>query len=260
MNYEFGMKNQHSAFSIQHFRRGSVLLLALLILSAVLAATTAVSTLVVREIRLNKQIDDAVIAYYAAESGIEKGLWQISVTPLSGVVATQPTTTSLSNNVRVTLQTKNVGTTIDLPFLAKNTKTNVDMYNPNGITAETFAAGVTSLTIAKEGGTITVLCREWQGNAGAFTDDCTGVTIDPNGNGMSGLNKERAYRVTIKAGSDDVRHIRISAIKEDGSRMTQLPIPFTIESAGAFTTSRQALSITLPYTSLLDTYDGSVTP
>ena len=118
MNYEFGMKNQHSAFSIQHFRRGSVLLLALLILSAVLAATTAVSTLVVREIRLNKQIDDAVIAYYAAESGIEKGLWQISVTPLSGVVATQPTTTSLSNNVRVTLQTKNVGTTIDLPFFA----------------------------------------------------------------------------------------------------------------------------------------------
>ncbi len=239
-------------FSCFRERRGSVLLLALLILSSVLAATTAVSTLVVREIRSNKQIDDAVIAYYAAESGIEKGLWQIAVTPPSGPLTEPATTTSLSNDARITLQMNNVGTTIVIPFLAKNTKTNVDIYNPNGTTVETSAAGIMSLTIEKEEGAITVRCREWQGSAGAFTDACAGATIDANG--ISGLTADRAYRVTLEAGNDDVRRIRVSGMKADGSGLAQLPTQLTIESTGAFTTSRQALRITLPSPSFLDTY------
>lgn len=246
------------ALSFKFQDRGSVLLLALLILSSVLAATTAVSTLVVREIRSNRQIDDAVIAYYAAESGIEKGLWQITVTPPSGPLTAPATTTSLGNDARITLQMKNVGTAIVIPFLAKNTKTNVDIYNPSGTTVETFVAGVTALTIEKEEGVITVRCREWQGSAGAFTDDCAGATIDANGNGISDLNGTRAYRVTLEAGGDDVRRMRVSGIKAeaDGGGLAQLPMPLTIESTGAFATSRQALSITLPTPSLFDTYSA----
>ena len=58
-----------------HHRSGVALLLSLLVLSGVLAAALTVSTLVVREYRTTSTVDRGVVTFYAAESGLEQGLY-----------------------------------------------------------------------------------------------------------------------------------------------------------------------------------------
>lgn len=56
---------------------GVVLVLALLIVSVVLATAGALSNLVIRSIQQTRLIDQSMQAYYSAESGAERALYQI---------------------------------------------------------------------------------------------------------------------------------------------------------------------------------------
>lgn len=55
---------------------GMVLILAILIIAAVLATTVVFSNLIVSEIRQSRLIDQSIQAYYLAESGAERALYQ----------------------------------------------------------------------------------------------------------------------------------------------------------------------------------------
>lgn len=56
-------------------RKGSALLVALLVMGVLMAISLALSSLILREIRSTKETIDSGRAYYAAESGIEKALY-----------------------------------------------------------------------------------------------------------------------------------------------------------------------------------------
>lgn len=56
---------------------GMVLILAILIIAAVLGAAVSFSNLIIREIRQSRLIDQSIQAYYLAESGSEKALYQV---------------------------------------------------------------------------------------------------------------------------------------------------------------------------------------
>lgn len=58
-------------------RRGSTLLLALIILSGLVATSLTVGTIVVTRLRGVKAIDDSVLASYAAESAVEDLLYEV---------------------------------------------------------------------------------------------------------------------------------------------------------------------------------------
>lgn len=55
--------------------KGSVLLFALLVMSGTILTSLTVGTIVLNEIRQSRNIDDAITAYYIAESGIEQGVY-----------------------------------------------------------------------------------------------------------------------------------------------------------------------------------------
>ncbi len=57
--------------------RGTALLTALLIMGVFIAISLALSTLVVRELRVTRDMLDAGKAYYAAESGVEEALYHL---------------------------------------------------------------------------------------------------------------------------------------------------------------------------------------
>ncbi len=57
-------------------RRGSALIITLLIIAVLSTISFAVSALVISELRKNSSLVDSISAYYAAESGIEQGLMQ----------------------------------------------------------------------------------------------------------------------------------------------------------------------------------------
>lgn len=64
-------------------QKGIVLLLALLIMAGVTAVGVGISTAILNEIKASRNIDYSMIAYYAAESGTEKGLYTIKANRLN---------------------------------------------------------------------------------------------------------------------------------------------------------------------------------
>jgi len=59
-------------------KKGSALLIALLMMGVLMTLTLGISTLVLREIRVTQSIVDANKAYYAAEAGVERALYELS--------------------------------------------------------------------------------------------------------------------------------------------------------------------------------------
>ncbi len=59
-----------------HHRRGSALIITLLIVSIISSISVAVTTLTISEFRKASALQDSISAFYAAESGLEHGLMQ----------------------------------------------------------------------------------------------------------------------------------------------------------------------------------------
>ncbi|MFH1226194.1 MAG: hypothetical protein V1684_02845 [bacterium] len=55
--------------------RGTVLLVTLLIIFSIVATTVGMAFIVINEIQQSRDVDYSVIAYYAAEAGVEQGLF-----------------------------------------------------------------------------------------------------------------------------------------------------------------------------------------
>lgn len=63
---------------------GISLLVTILILASVLAAIVGLSVLIINELKLSRNVNHAILAYFAAETGIEKGLYNIQQDRISG--------------------------------------------------------------------------------------------------------------------------------------------------------------------------------
>lgn len=71
-------------------KKGASLVLALLILSAILAIAFGVSSLILGEIKISKNIPKSLKAYYAAETGIERSLYDARKGAGAGDIGTPP--------------------------------------------------------------------------------------------------------------------------------------------------------------------------
>lgn len=56
-------------------KKGAALLLTMLIMSAILAIAMGISKLSLGEIKISRELPQSFVAYYAAEAGIEQGLY-----------------------------------------------------------------------------------------------------------------------------------------------------------------------------------------
>jgi Tfp pilus assembly protein PilX len=79
----------------KHNQKGVSLLITLLIMAAILAIALGVSRLSLGEIKISRNTPNSLIAYYAAESGIERALYEDRVNgqastdyPFSGCIET----------------------------------------------------------------------------------------------------------------------------------------------------------------------------
>lgn len=82
---------------IRNNQQGSSLLVALLIMGVLMALALILSRLIFREIAINKDVIDSGKAYYAAESGVEIALYEIS----NNLPGWEPNTVFSDNNEEV---------------------------------------------------------------------------------------------------------------------------------------------------------------
>ena len=73
-------------FKIYRSQKGVSLIFAIFILTFVLSIGLGTSTILIRQVKITREIGYSVIAFYAADSGIEEVLLMATPAPASGLV------------------------------------------------------------------------------------------------------------------------------------------------------------------------------
>lgn len=248
-------------------RRGSVLLMALLVMSGVLIVGASLGTISLLNLRQARVIDDSVTAFGAAESGAEQTLYQIRrVGTSSATLAANPDDTSSAvysgvpmGNASEWSRTLTATETTIFTSIPKDRSYEVVLWNPE---APSSPAGIESLTFAWDdncGGTsgLEVLSAGWDPTAVggfapivSFHGDSPALTflrvtprvIDND------FTPAKAYRVRLRAKTCDISNLAISAYSADNAGGSQMPIPsrIAVDSTGTYVTARQAMEFKLP--------------
>jgi Tfp pilus assembly protein PilX len=81
-------------------KNGYALILAVLVMAITLAASLALAGIVAKGLRLSKEVDDSVLAFYASESAVEESLNRISqgLTPCVSVASPPVDTLTFSSS------------------------------------------------------------------------------------------------------------------------------------------------------------------
>lgn len=249
-------------------KQGSVLLLSLLVMSGVLIVGASLGTISVLNLRQARVIDDAVIAFAAAESGAEQTLYQIRrVGATSATLDANPdhddspvsSGVPMGNGARWSRDLESTETTI-FTSIPKDRSYEVVLWDPE---APASPAGAESMTFAWDdlcGGTsgLEVLATGWNPAAAggfnpsvAFHGDSPALTflhLDPQVVDNDFM-ASKAYRVRLRAKNCDIFNLAITAYStDDPSAGVQVPIPsrLAVESVGTYGTARQALELRLP--------------
>ncbi len=234
---------------ILNSNRGSVLLLTLLLLSLFLFIGLVWSTLVLRGLKIVEKTDEAVVAFAAAESGVEDGLFRLQknkelpkdITGQSGTLANG---SSWQRNVYSAVTVKTVDT------LNPGAPLIIDLYNPDvdplTATLKQLAFGAASLTLAWDSGTIatvTAEITEWNGALIPFLAPVLGGT----GGTIDGLDKAKSYRLTLTT-TQPIKNIRVSATDKSGGtgNVQSIPEALSIESNGLYQSATQAIRMRFP--------------
>ncbi|MBI5733352.1 MAG: hypothetical protein HY973_00185 [Candidatus Kerfeldbacteria bacterium] len=234
---------------------GTVLLLALLVLASLLGSSIALGSLVIGNLQQAKNIDDAVMAYYGAESGIEKKVYDIRKSD----TFTTSTSDTLSNHTGWTTTVRESGELV-IDFLQKDKSIGLDLYNfddPNP------GAGIESVYITWQGGTtwLEIKFTEWSpGSNIAWPSQqevsaLKGTFIYSGGLATNNsLVSNKAYHMEIKALRGDASDINLNFYDiDDGGPAcsnncvkVNVPNRLEIDSTGTYGKSRRVIRVNMP--------------
>lgn len=243
-------------FASRRRRQGFVLLLALLILFVVVAITAGLTQAVLSGIGIARASNDAIPAYFAAETGVERALWIANTFRRAGASfsATKtfleglPSLDSSACCSTTTLQHPVVSsTTFTVATLRQNEAVTLDLFDPDDLNA---GSGVGELRVSATqrtaGPTPWLELTRTEVNFGA--DQLTPVTtLDTGGTTPLALTTDNCtpsspctvtipstalrYRVRITALYGDVDGLTIEA-RDDAPTPAPVSIPGRLEIKG----------------------------
>lgn len=224
-----------------------MILISVLITAAILAGSFTLTTILIRELKISRDVDNAVLAVYGAESALEKGLFDLlkgGANPFNLKEAGR-----FSNGVTWTLEAQNQASERIFDVIKKDEAQVINLFNPKN---NLLASGTESLTIDwATGQDLIVSVKEWNGSKLSTAVDsvficgssrsCTQIKLN-------NLSAAKAYEVKITPRYADAFEVKVKAWTADsglGSAIA-LPIPVTISGLAKLGSVKQALSATLP--------------
>lgn len=230
--------------------RGTVLLMALIIMSGAVISSIGIGVLIQNSIQQSRVLDNSMVAYYAAESGIEEAIYaarRSDTTPASVSAATV-----LDNGATWSRTVATSESVVYAGNLIEDGIYEVALYNPdasiNALDIDsvklTWADSCAGCTVAETSfitwnagspviwnPNVTVLRNTW-------TSD--GVTLS-----VPDVTKLQRLRITSKGG--DISNLQIRAYNASGVQTT-VPGRLKIDAIGRFANASQKLTATLPRT------------
>jgi hypothetical protein len=226
-------------------RRGNVLLLALFVLSSVLLGATAISAVMVRELRTNQTTDDGHAAFYAAETGIEQSLYNLR--RAGQKPADQDASGGLANGASWTRQAKAGEPVLTVRSLKRDDFVEIDLLDPDNLAMPT---GIEAVSFDWQDGcggasAVELAYAEWP--AGAVLvwppgGDFTGTYWKfrhTTADGLPWLKSDTIsggndYRMRLTAVGCDLRNLQVRAYADDAATLPKdVPTRVTIHATGS---------------------------
>ncbi|MDD5040080.1 MAG: hypothetical protein PHY34_02935 [Patescibacteria group bacterium] len=261
---------------------GQVLLYALLVISFITAIAITISIIVVNELRLTTMATDATVAFYGAESGVERGLYTVRVTRESGtetVGTARDRIRSQNDTLDSSATYDNSGTDMASSFIEhetvqENQYVQADYYNAIDPLADST---VRSVEILNEGDNpaswAEVSWIAWDENGQIGPSENTRIAIGPSDlepNPITGRGwiiprldvfstiSPVGYRMRVKAFKavpsssetgdlSDLSVIPFDAENGQGNRVTDLPSEIAVNSVGQVSSFKQSITATVPW-------------
>lgn len=242
---------------MNHDNRGIVLLTSLMIMLLLAASGIALSAAIINSLRASRNSNQAAVAYYGAESGMERALFQATQARL----ANKKLSDAVKDIHNLTQQLKVPGLSFHLEandqdstdqvvtFLAQNETSTLDLFTVDNSIKDTSVRKVAiGWDSVNETEWIEVSWVGWKAD-GTFTSNNERrfysqadlqhgrVIVD-----LSQPNKAVAMRLRVKALKAPINNLTIAALD---SKNKQIPIPNSrlfLTSVGEYQTSKQALS------------------
>ncbi|MBU0540459.1 hypothetical protein KKF59_04065 [Patescibacteria group bacterium] len=227
-----------------HFRSGNILPLALIMTFTILLAGLGIATVVLEDSHRARDIDDSVAAYYMADSGIERQLFEIrkraeTLSYAAGLSSEYP-------NAGKWVSTAAVEQVSDKKFSAitENDFRVLDLFDPDNLGA---AAGVDEIQITWDGsGQLEVGYAQWQSGATVMwpSDDAYVVLYAFAPSLDISLDPTKAYRLRLKALNGDVSNVTISVFNAGAA--VAFPGDITLSAEGTYGKATQKIVVSMP--------------
>jgi len=248
---------------------GNVLLLALLVMAGIMTAGLAIGAIVLSEIRQARNIDFSILAYYAAESGVEQALYKFrkedavincpaGECDVNGFCAQGGRESCIQSDGVLENQAAWARTVSDKELriygkIKKDESFQVDLYDPDGGTAagiESVKIEWTQQCVPPATSTIEVSYISWNPATGwsaasekRFKYSALASPVINNG-----FASAKSYRVRIKALYCGISNLVFTAWANDNAAVPQVQIParIVLDSRGKYGALRQAVKMTMP--------------
>jgi len=226
--------------------KGSILLLALLIMTSVMVASVGMSSLILGSLQQTRLLDNAAIAYYAAESGVEDALF--TARRLDAKLDAQ-SSAMLGNGATWSRSVSTKETVLHVGTLPQDAVAEVALYDPDDVDA------VLDISFVKV----------------TWDDACTGASIlrstligwdatgwtpnavmnqfvhSPDG-ALIAIPTSRLHRLRLIAKNCDLQNVVVTALKDTVGVLTAVDIPgrLKIVATGTYANVNQTLTATIP--------------
>lgn len=243
---------------------GSVILLSLMIISAVLSSALYINVISIRGMRQSQNIDNSIVAFYAAESGNEQAIYylrKVEDVNISDLIVPGGSV-EVMNSLRsreISDEIKNV-----LISLKKDETYQLDLFEQDNLN---FSSNINYLDLSWDGNCanpkIELTVNEWEAENNVSWGDMrdqmhinkclitSPTKIDKSGKICSDivLNGDMAYQFRFKALNCDIFNLNIKAFDNKGEQISFRNI-YNINSVGEYPinsnqSNRQALNINL---------------
>lgn len=226
-------------------KRGNTLVLSLIMLTVMLAVTVGLSSAFVTELRLSKNLDEAVFSYYGAESGIEYGMYDARKTDLT--LSASSTSGIFGNGVQWTRSTDDVISFLSLNQILKDRSIQLDFYDHDN---PATPSGVASLVFDWDGPGSWALIKLTSWTPAETIDwstksDTEYLRAVPASTSFINLNPNKAYSLKIKALYNNMNNVTVTAYDGADGTGNQVDIPnfLNITGTGTYGNSKQAINV-----------------
>jgi Tfp pilus assembly protein PilX len=225
--------------------RGTILLFALMIMSSVIVTVSGMTAVILSALQQARAVDNAIVAYYAAESGVEDAVYTLR---RDGTMpSTQTTAQPLTNTATWTRAVTPSEPVVYAGTLPQDSFVEIAMYDPDQPTNATNIASVeVSWSDSCSGCTIVEASMvDWDSGAAIVWNPYPAVYKFTGGSATLSAAAGKLYRLRLMARKAEIENVQVRAFDSSHAALN-VPGRVRIESTGSFGQVQQRLTVTMP--------------